>query len=576
MPDRDRPVAVNEIRVTAVQTGMMTTKTLTLVVTVGALAFLAGGAPANSVALSDEAKAIHVLNRLGFGPRPGDVEKVLDMGVEKYISLQLKPERIDDRATERKIAGLEVLEMSDRELYETFQKPYFEMVRTGRQRQQGGEAGQAADEASEAQRREMRENLPEESRPRRIVEELSAAKLIRAVESNRQLEEVLADFWFNHFNVSADKGIDRFLIANYERDVIRPNMWGTFEELLVATAKSPAMLFYLDNARSVAVEENRPYAASGMTPGRGGRFGGRRGGGQMPEQIRNAGLNENYARELLELHTLGVDGGYTQKDVTELARVLTGWSIDGQRGDRPVEFVFREAMHDVKPKTVLGYSFGSGGGIEEGEKMLRVLAHHPSTAKHIATKLCKRFVADDPPQALVERVAKRFLATGGDLRATVEAVLTAPEFFDPQYVGTKTKTPFEYVASAIRAMDGATDGRASAKVVAEMGQPLYLCQPPTGYSDAAEDWISSGALLARLNYAISLASNRAIGTSVGLELRDVSSADLVDAISKRLVGGPLSDTTRATIEEKLSADEEANPAALAAGLILGSPEFQKQ
>jgi uncharacterized protein (DUF1800 family) len=558
----------------------MRQKPVVLAVTVGALVLFTGSAPANSVErLSDEQKAVHVLNRLGFGPRPGDVERVLAVGVERYVAQQLRAQAIDDRTVEKKLARLGVPSMSERELYETFQKPYFEFIRSqARSRQQGTDGGEDA----AVRMREARERVPAESRPRRIVEELSAAKIIRAVESERQLDEVMADFWFNHFNVSGDKGIDRFLIANYERDVIRPHMWESFEDLLIATAKSPAMLFYLDNARSVAVEENRAYMAAGRMSGRSAMRAGRGMGSarvtrqRMPEQVRTAGLNENYARELLELHTLGVDGGYTQSDVTELARVLTGWSIEGQRGDRPVSFVFREQLHDVKAKTVLGYTFGAGGGMEEGEKLLRILAHHPSTATHIATKLCRRFIADEPPTDLVERVAKRFLETGGDLRATVEVVVTSPEFFDPRYAGAKTKTPFEYVASAIRAVDGSTDGRATAKVIADMGQPLYLCQPPTGYSDAAEDWISSGALVARLNYAISLASSRAIGTTVGLRKTDVAGDDLLDSLADRLVGGELSGSTRSTIEARLAEDGGVAPEVLAAGLILGSPEFQRR
>jgi uncharacterized protein (DUF1800 family) len=562
----------------------MRTNVIRIVITVGALVLFTGSMPANSAErLTEEQKALHVLNRLGFGPRPGDVERVLALGVERHITLQLHPERIDDDATGERLARLEVPHMSERELYETFQKPFFEALQERRRRERNGE--QANGEEAERQMLEARRRVPRERRPQRIVQELSAAKVIRAVESERQLEEVMADFWLNHFNVSGDKGIDRFLIASYERDVIRPNMWGTFEELLLATAKSPAMLFYLDNARSVAVEANRPAVAPGRTGPRRARelsrslvVPSRRSGmrEQLPRQVRNAGLNENYARELLELHTLGVDGGYTQQDVTELARVLTGWSIDGQRGDQPVAFVYRETMHDVKPKTVLGYTFGAGGGMEEGEKMIHVLAHHPSTARHIATKLCQRFVADDPPAALVDRVAKQFLRTGGDLRATVEAVVTSSEFFDPLVYRAKTKTPFEYVVSAIRAVDGSTDGRSSAKAIADMGQPLYLCQPPTGYSDAARDWISSGALLARLNYSISLAANRVMGTNARLSRDDLPDSDLVGALATKLIGGDLSEGTRSAIEARFAGESDTDPVVLAAGLILGSPEFQRQ
>jgi uncharacterized protein (DUF1800 family) len=348
-------------------------------------------------------------------------------------------------------------------------------------------------------------------------------------------------------------------------------MWGRFEDLLLATATSPAMLFYLDNARSVAVAENR---AGGVA----GAYGfGRRGRAQArvpaeaQERIRQAGLNENYARELLELHTLGVDGGYTQNDVTELARLLTGWSITGPR---EAEIAFRRETHDVKGKRVLDHEFAPGGGMEEGELMIRNLARHPSTARHIATKLCRRFVADDPPTALVDRVAQRFLETGGDLRETVRAVVTSPEFFAPSSYRAKVKTPFEYVASAIRAMGGTTDGRSVARQLAQMGQPLYLCQPPTGYSDAAEDWVSSGALVARLNFAIALAEGKMPGTKTTVTADRGADAELVAAA---IVGGELSDATRKTIDGKLAASEAgSNRARLVAGLVLGSPEFQRQ
>jgi uncharacterized protein (DUF1800 family) len=386
--------------------------------------------------------------------------------------------------------------------------------------------------------------MPPEQRPQRLIAELSAQRILRAAESNRQLNEVMADFWMNHFNVFAGKGLDRFLITSYERDTIRPHIWGKFDDLLMATAKSPAMLFYLDNARSVAAPENR------------------RGGARRMKQ---GGLNENYARELMELHTLGVDGGYTQKDVTELARLLTGWSIT--RPEDGVQFVFRKQAHDASAKTILGVQFPSGGGIEEGERMIRILARHPSTARHIATKLVERLVSDEPPPALVDRVAKRFLATGGDLRATVEAVVTSPEFFDPRYHRAKVKSPFEYVVSAVRAVGGVIeDPLPLAMELRTIGQPLYLAQPPTGYSDASEAWVNSGALLARMNFALSLTK----GTMRGVRTDVTRIGSSADALALALTGSGLSDETRRTIAEKGSDPK------LIAGLILGSPEFQRQ
>jgi len=368
------------------------------------------------LALNDRQRAQHVLDRLAFGAKPGDVERVMAIGVDRWIEQQLHPERIADSAAESHLAS-----------------------------------------------------LPERPRP---IAELTAQRIVRATESERQLNEVMTDFWLNHFNVFAQKGLDRIFIAGYERDVIRPREWGKFEDLLMATAKSPAMLFYLDNARS-----------------------------------RGGALNENYARELMELHTLGVDGGYTQKDVTELARVFTGWSID-RHGD----FIFRPFTHDRGEKTVLGVHFRAGGGMEEGERMIRFLAHRPATAHHIAYKLCQRFIADEPPASAVDRTAKTFLASDGDLRRTVQAVIESPEFRDPKYFRAKMKTPFEYTVSAIRAVDGRiVDPLPVARQLREMGEGLYLAQPPTGYSDTAQAWSSSGGLMARLNFALALAENRLPG-----------------------------------------------------------------
>jgi len=536
-----------------------------LAIAVSALFVLTGaGTSDETAALGERQRALHALNRLAFGPRPGDVERVVAMGVDRWIEQQLHPERIPDAQVEAKLASFEILSMSDDELYDTFEKPYFERRRElAKQKDADGDAA--------AKPRQ----LPPGQRPRRIVEELSAAKVVRAVESNRQLDEVMADFWLNHFNVYGDKGADRFLIATYERDTIRPHMWGRFEDLLLATAKSPAMLFYLDNARSVAVAGNRPGGVAGAYGfGRGGR-GRNRLPAEEQERVRQAGLNENYARELLELQTLGVDGGYTQNDVTELARLLTGWSMTGPREER-VEFRFRREMHDVGAKKVLGRDFAPGGGIEEGEAMIRALALHPSTARHLARKLCVRFVSDDPPASLVERVAQRYLATRGDLRETVKAVVTSREFSSREAYRAKVKTPFEYAVSAIRALGGTTDGGSVASQLAAMGQPLYLCQPPTGYSDEAVDWVSAGALVARLNFAVALAEGKMPGTTGGGAAVAARDGD-VDAWAATLVGGELSESTRATIDGRLASGEPgAPPAQVVAGLVLGSPEFQRQ
>ena len=575
---------------------------------VARVALLAAGAlllitalAARTDSLTPREQALHALNRLAFGPRPGDADRVARMGVSAYIREQLYPERIPDARVEARLAGLPTLSMSNAELIARFEVPLREARRKIKAERAAKEDGAAGDaEPTNAEMLKLRDLIPPENRPRRILDELTAARIVRASESERQLNEVLVDFWMNHFNVYAQKGQDRIAIVAFERDTIRPHIWGRFEDLLQATAKSPAMLFYLDNARSVADEEHR---ASAVPAARAARV-------ANPNAPR--GLNENYARELMELHTLGVDGGYTQKDVTELARILTGWSIGRPRmkgeaggelargmfrgrrrtgsdtgagtlrspdtGEEPGQFLFRERAHDVGEKTLLGVRF-TPAGMAEGERAIAMLARHPATARHIAYKLCQRLVADEPPAALVDRVAKRFLATDGDLRDTVRAIVESPEFFDPQYYRAKIKSPFEYVVSALRAVGGSTDGRAIAKEIAEMGQPLYLCQPPTGYSDTSQAWISSGALLARLNFALSLAQGRLAGTQTDTRrvLADAgggSPGRSVDAAAHSLIGTDVSSETLQTISRRLA--EGGGSETLVAGLLLGSPEFQRQ
>jgi uncharacterized protein (DUF1800 family) len=288
----------------------------------------------------------------------------------------------------------------------------------------------------------------------------------------------MTDFWFNHFNIYWNKNADRWLTTGFEMHAIRPHVLGKFKDLLMATAKSPAMLFYLDNHLSSAIK----------------------------------GINENYGRELMELHTLGVDGGYTQRDVQEVARALTGWSID--RPQMSGQFMFRPRLHVFGEKVVLGHKIDAGG-IRDGEEVIDILAKHPSTARFISTKMVRRFVADDPPPNLVKRVSDVFQKTDGDIREMMHAIVTSNEFTSPDAVGAKTKTPLEFVASAIRSFDGETDGsRQVAQAIGRMGQPLYQCQPPAGYPDQGEHWMSSGAVLERLNFAVSLTANKIPGTSV--------------------------------------------------------------
>ncbi|HSY49033.1 MAG TPA: DUF1800 domain-containing protein [Thermoanaerobaculia bacterium] len=556
-----------------------------LVAGVIALAVLTGFTTTDNNKLNDRQRALHVLNRLAFGPRPGDVEAVMKDGVDTWIEQQLHPEAIPDRAVQARVDALPTMTLSNSQILRTYYAPVLEARKEAKAEAKDGEVDK------KDVRREMMRDVPANQKPQVVMNELVEQRILRAAESDRQLNEVMVDFWMNHFNVFSGKGIDRFLLTSYERDVIRPHIWGRFEDLLMATAKSPAMLFYLDNARSVAAIENRP-----MEPQRGGFFGGRFGRYRMmaPPRAQNkqqGGLNENYAREIMELHTLGVDAGYTQKDVTELARVLTGWTITSRRdgGEEGAAFIFRPRLHDVGPKVVMGIRFAPGGGIEEGERMIHVLAHHPATAHHIAYELCRRLVADEPPPALVDRVAKRFLATDGDLRETVRAILKSPEFWDPAVYRAKVKSPFEYTISAVRAVNAQiTDPSAIARSLQQIGEPLYGAQPPTGYSDKADVWINTGALMNRLNFALSLAANKLPGVhgdvvSLIPAAQAADASHSVEALALALTGGTLTEETRNTIksrivERKAPAEDPWDNTQLptVAGLILGSPEFQRQ
>ena len=350
-------------------------------------------------------------------------------------------------------------------------------------------------------------------RPQRVVEELAMAKVTRAIYSERQLQQVMDDFWFNHFNVFANKGEVKWYLTSYERDVIQPHALGKFKDLVTATTKSPAMLFYLDNFLSAD-----PNAAQRQAQQRAMRQAMRRGPygypprpqqqqGQKKKQER--GLNENYGRELMELHTLGVDGGYKQEDVIEVARAFTGWTIESPR-ENPA-FYFDERIHDVDAKRVLGKKI-KGGGIKDGEEVLDLLVKNKSTAQHISLQLAEHFVSDDPPPALVARMAKTFEKSKGDIRAVMTAMIYSPEFWSRAAFRAKVKTPFELVASTARALGADVDQPLQlAQWVARIGEPLYQCLPPTGYSDNAATWVSTGALLNRMNFAIALSGNKVRG-----------------------------------------------------------------
>lgn len=504
-------------------------------------------------------QARHALGRLTFGARPGDYERVRAMGVDQWIAGQLDPRGIADPEPVRLLAGFETLHLSTAELLARYPAP--QQVRAARAaaiRRQGGSAADSASAGAAIEPDSMMRKIGREYRD--VLADLQMARVVRAVTSERQLEEVMVDFWLNHFSVFGGKGPERYFLAAYERESIRPYALGQFRDLLGAVAKSPAMLFYLDNWQS-GVESDRPALAQTRAAVRRGAR--RRGASDArrdslaARQARTPrGLNENYARELLELHTLGVDGGYTQADVVNVARALTGWSLDQPRARGG--FVFRPTMHDAGEKTVLGHRLAPGRGMEDGEQVLDIVAAHPSTALFIATKLARRFVSDDPPAALVERAAVTFRRTDGDIRETVRTIVTAPEFFAADAYRAKVKSPFELVVSALRAINAAPDtsGR-TARLIAALGQPLYLHQAPNGYPETGEPWINTGTILNRINFAMALAAGRVPGAQLrrwpdAARLREAPRQEQVDGVIHGLLGGEASTDTRRILESGIN------------------------
>ncbi len=415
---------------------------------------------------------------------------------------------------------------------------------------------------------DLRRQLMVSVNPQNVVAtDLIEGKLLRAVYSNHQLQELLVDFWYNHFNVFLNKGADRYMIPTYEREAIRPHVFGKFYDLLLATAKSPAMLFYLDNWQSVG-----PEAAERV---------------QRPNQKNKRGLNENYGRELLELHTLGVDGGYTQADVIAVARCFTGWTIANPR--KGGVFEYNDKMHDRGKKVVLGHVIPAGGGMNDGLKVLDILAHHPSTAHFISLELAQHFVADNPPPSLVSRMAESFTKTDGDLREVMRTMLSSPEFWSQGAYRAKVKSPFEMIVSALRATDAdVMSGYLLANELQKLGEPLYRKIEPTGYSSANAEWVSSAGLLDRMNFALALAHNRVPGIKIDMaEWQAVIEKEPLELARVILEQDP-SDQTKAAIEKtlndpalqkQLTDSAKAGPPqlpSLIAGLALGSPEFQRR
>jgi uncharacterized protein (DUF1800 family) len=615
--------------------------------------------------LTNEQRALHALNRLTFGPRPGDLQKVMDMDVNDWIEQQLHPEEIGDGVLDGKLGPLRTLRMSTRDLVQTF--PNNNLVRQAaegkiplpsdpmkrsiyevqisilaeRQKQdQAARDGKTMDADTKAKMEKQNQDsvaahadtilaLPKEKRMEAILalpaddrrifvtnirgaqrdrlladfpgdqrevflamngpvgvitSELQQAKLLRALYSERQLLEVMTDFWFNHFNVFLNKDADQYLTTAYERDVIRAHALGKFKDLLVATAQSPAMLFYLDNWLSMGPNSPAAVAANKGKPGQ-----------AVP------GLNENYGRELMELHTLSVTGGYTQHDVTELARVLTGWTI--QPLEQGAAFQFDAKKHEPGDKVVVGQTIPENG-MNEGMQVLDMLAHHPNTAKFICRKLAMRFVADDPPPALVERMAAKFLVTDGDIREVLRTLFKSPEFWSAKAYRAKVKTPFEFVISSLRATGTDLNNPGPMLgILNKMGMPLYQMVPPTGYSMTASTWMNSEALIDRMNFALALSDGKVGGTNFDagrllalgtLTSRGFPRPNPADSeagrgqetalllIENALLNGEVSANTQKAIRRQLddpqvaahALDDPKRTLNTMTALVIGSPEFQ--
>jgi len=497
--------------------------------------------------------AFHVLNRLAYGARPGEADSVARFGVMRWIEQQLDPDRIPDAHLTAREREFKILDYDRADLAGRYRDAVQERQRLQREAAANGDSSR------------MREARPMQEF-RELGGELQQLALVRAAVSERQLREVMVDFWINHFNVFVGKGADRFLLPSYIEETIRPRVLGRFEDLLIATARSPAMLFYLDNAQSVAPGSAPPRPMMSLFRRR--RFG----MNELPEDRQRrqpTGINENYARELMELHTLGVDGGYTQQDVINVARIFTGWSIE--RPDRGAGFVFHDWAHDQGDKVVLGQKFKSDGE-DEGIRLLKFLANQHATMHHVSAKLCARFVADEPPDGCIDAAVAAWQRTHGDIREVLRAIFTSPDFWAPQAIGSKVKTPFEFVVSAVRAAGVEPDNTPRlAQLVGRLGEPLYQQPAPTGYAETEAHWVNSGALLARMNAAMLIAKECSSIPDIGAH------AELVDAIDRKLLAGTMSAHTRSVILEQLNDINDPEQArAMAVGLALGGPDFQRQ
>ncbi len=570
----------------------------------------------NKKALTEEQKIIHVLNRLGFGARPGDIERVKALGLNKYIEQQLNPDSITDSVADLKVKNLEVFNMSTAEVFAKYPNPgaLLRQLEGGKNNQ--AQNNQNADQQmSDKDRRDRQAKLRDyyvkyDLRPANLlIPQITANRVLRGVYSEKQLQEVMVDFWQNHFNVFAGKAAVRWYIPSYERDVLRKNALGNFKDLVTGTAQHPAMLFYLDNFESispnVSTNNNRKNAdrlqkmmqnGGTLTPQMRERIKKQRGitdaqldqflkqmkdNPQANQQRQKRGINENYARELMELHTLGVDGGYTQQDIIEVAKCFTGWTIADPRGYRKAaandiegkenkqlirlqrqagipddlesgEFYFNKSWHEGGTKTFLGQTINEGG-MKDGLKVIDILVSQPATARFIARKLAVKFVNDNPSEELVGRVAKAFLDSKGDIKTTLKALFTDKEFYAPENYRAKIKTPFELTVSAIRTIGADTNSSgAMLAMLNKLGEVPYGYQAPTGYPDTAEDWVNAGALLERLNFSVALASNQIPGTTTDLKLFEgKDKAAILNKTISVILDNEISPDTRATLLKQI-------------------------
>lgn len=515
--------------------------------------------PWKEAGFTEREAAAHLLSRFTFGARPGEADRVVALGLDRWFERQLAAD-LPDRRLEQRLEELPALGLPASEIARIYPPPgrlLLEARRAGvipESMVPGKETEELAEPAA-ADKKEIRAAVLRWARQqgyrsqKELTAQLQAQKLWRAVESENQLGEVMTDFWLNHFSVSTTDNQSRPHLLSYERDAIRPHALGRVRELLEATARHPAMLLYLDNAQSTAAMEAETTLDERMGPLLRRRAEAARARREETQQRpRSRGLNENYARELLELHTLGVDGGYTQKDVTEVARAFTGWTVLPVAGREEVrrrltrfermggvdfrerlgfeiegQFLFRADAHDAGEKVILGRRFPAGRGIEDGEAVLDLVAAHPATARHLAAKLAVRFVSDQPSKELVDRLAQVYQTSGGDTRALLAAIASSPEFWQRENVGAKIKSPFELVTSALRSTGARVeDPRETLEWIAKMGQPLYGAPAPTGYPDRAEAWVSTGALLQRMNFGLELASGRVRGVEMSQKVDGMS------------------------------------------------------